>query len=321
MAPKRSRAGASSSGTNNNTARKLSSCNQGSTGISRGGEVGSTIATTSLSASLPDDTTNNDNIAIMDTITTTNTATISSTSNSTTTATTKITPSFPKVPLFSPEPHNATKEGSRTAFGSGCSCPDTSRRSSSSTTAATNVNSDTYVSPLMRNSVFRGHSKLTDFLQAQPPAKDVAAMEGITAAGHDQGNNNRALIEDEGCLHCHQKVKGMPKIKVLQEDEDGGWVDAEIDDDDDDDSEVNIQVRCDECQAYICNGCHWCHEFQANHEIRVCDRCDAFYCKACDEMDQCDDCGEVVCGSCSTLLSCKFCGGGLCEGCATACGR
>jgi hypothetical protein len=84
---------------------------------------------------------------------------------------------------------------------------------------------------------------------------------------------------------------------------------------------MNIQVRCDECQSYICNGCHWCHEFQANHEIRVCDRCDAFYCRNCDEMDQCDDCGEVVCGSCSTLLSCKFCGGGLCEECATACGR
>jgi hypothetical protein len=84
---------------------------------------------------------------------------------------------------------------------------------------------------------------------------------------------------------------------------------------------TEIQVRCDECCAYICNDCHWCHEFQANHEIRVCDRCDAFYCRSCDEMDQCDDCAEVVCGSCSTLLSCKFCGGGLCEECATACGR
>ena len=83
----------------------------------------------------------------------------------------------------------------------------------------------------------------------------------------------------------------------------------------------DIQVRCDECSSYICSHCHWCHEFQANHEIRVCDRCDAFYCRACDEMDQCDDCGEVVCAACSTLLSCKFCGGGLCEDCATACGR
>lgn len=84
---------------------------------------------------------------------------------------------------------------------------------------------------------------------------------------------------------------------------------------------TDIQVRCDECSSYICSACHWCHEFQANHEIRVCDRCDAFYCRGCDEMDQCDDCGEVVCAACSTLLSCKFCGGGLCEDCATACGR
>lgn len=96
--------------------------------------------------------------------------------------------------------------------------------------------------------------------------------------------------DDTGCLHCHT-------------------------------SSAEIQVRCDECSSYICDSCHWCHEFQANHEIRVCDRCDAFYCRQCDEMDQCDDCGEVVCSSCSTLLSCKFCGGGLCEECATACGR
>ena len=67
--------------------------------------------------------------------------------------------------------------------------------------------------------------------------------------------------------------------------------------------------------------CHWCHEYQANHSIRVCDRCDAFYCRQCDEMDQCEDCSEVVCGGCSTLMSCKFCGCGLCEDCATACGR
>jgi len=97
--------------------------------------------------------------------------------------------------------------------------------------------------------------------------------------------------DPETCLHCRTKAK------------DG------------------IQVRCDECSSFICNTCHWCHEFQANHEIRVCDRCDAFYCRQCDEMDQCDDCGEVVCAQCSTLLSCKFCGGGLCEDCATACGR
>lgn len=122
--------------------------------------------------------------------------------------------------------------------------------------------------------------------------------------------------EDEGCLHCHQKVKNMPRIGVIDDDErgendsNGGYC-----------GDSNIQVRCDDCRGYICNGCHWCLEFQANHEIRVCDRCDAFYCRGCDEMDQCDDCGEVVCGSCSTMLSCKFCGGGLCEDCATACGR
>lgn len=114
------------------------------------------------------------------------------------------------------------------------------------------------------------------------------------AHAHAQVNETILLPSSEnaedGCLHCH-KVS------------------------------TDIQVRCDECQAYICPGCHWCHEYQANHEIRVCDRCDAFYCRNCDEMDQCDDCGEVVCASCSTLLSCKFCGGGLCEECATACGR
>mmetsp|Transcript_1086 Transcript_1086/g.1992 ORF Transcript_1086/g.1992 Transcript_1086/m.1992 type:complete len:1016 (-) Transcript_1086:16-3063(-) len=82
-----------------------------------------------------------------------------------------------------------------------------------------------------------------------------------------------------------------------------------------------VQVSCDDCRSWICNACHWCHEFQANHEIRVCDRCDAFYCRQCDEMDQCEDCSEVVCGNCSTLMSCKFCGCGLCEDCATACGR
>lgn len=82
-----------------------------------------------------------------------------------------------------------------------------------------------------------------------------------------------------------------------------------------------IQVSCDGCHAFICSNCHWCHEYQANHEVRVCDRCDGFYCKACDEMDQCEDCGEVVCGGCGSLCSCKFCGCGLCEECATSCGR
>ncbi|KAL7441925.1 hypothetical protein ACHAXH_008308 [Discostella pseudostelligera] len=84
---------------------------------------------------------------------------------------------------------------------------------------------------------------------------------------------------------------------------------------------TRVQVSCDDCRSFICDGCHWCHEFQANHEIRVCDRCDAFYCRGCDEMDQCEDCSEVVCNTCSTLMSCKFCGCGLCEDCATACGR
>ncbi|GMI15669.1 hypothetical protein TrVE_jg1547 [Triparma verrucosa] len=82
-----------------------------------------------------------------------------------------------------------------------------------------------------------------------------------------------------------------------------------------------VQVSCDDCGSWICQTCHWCHEYQANHSVRVCDRCDAFYCRQCDEMDQCEDCSEVVCGSCSTLMSCKFCGCGLCEDCATACGR
>ena len=82
-----------------------------------------------------------------------------------------------------------------------------------------------------------------------------------------------------------------------------------------------IQVSCDGCHSFICSNCHWCHEYQANHEIRVCDRCDGFYCKDCDEMDQCEDCGEVVCGGCGSLCSCKFCGCGLCEECATSCGR
>lgn len=110
------------------------------------------------------------------------------------------------------------------------------------------------------------------------------------AAKKQDANNGRAASTD-GCLHCHNITS------------------------------TDIQVRCYECSRYVCGQCHWCHEFQANHEIRVCDRCDAFYCRGCDEMDQCDDCAEVVCMSCSTLLSCKFCGCGLCEECAIACGR
>jgi hypothetical protein len=111
--------------------------------------------------------------------------------------------------------------------------------------------------------------------------------------GHVTGN----------CLHCH-----LPPPPA------DGSIPASQ-------AALGIQVSCDECHSFICSSCHWCHEFQANHEIRVCDRCDAFYCKACDEMDQCEDCGEVVCTGCGSLCSCKFCGCGLCEECATACGR
>ena len=114
--------------------------------------------------------------------------------------------------------------------------------------------------------------------------KDSSVVAEFTVSG------NTLQESKSPCLHCHNKGGG-------------------------------VQVSCDECASHICNDCHWCHEFQANHEIRVCDRCDGFYCKACDEMDQCDDCGEVVCGGCSSLLSCKFCGGGLCPDCATACGK
>ncbi|KAL3924874.1 MAG: hypothetical protein SGILL_000783 [Bacillariaceae sp.] len=167
------------------------------------------------------------------------------------------------------------------------------------------------------------NAMMEEFLESQQVRQAAAAAAAAASRGDED--------EDEGCLHCHRKVKGMPRIERLDDDDEEDDGDdgnkkmsgkkrnsTDDEDEEEEDGEENIQVRCDECQAYICNGCHWCHEFQANHEIRVCDRCDAFYCKACDEMDQCDDCGEVVCGSCSTLLSCKFCGGGLCEECATA---
>jgi hypothetical protein len=127
----------------------------------------------------------------------------------------------------------------------------------------------------------------------------------------DDLEQERDHDEVEGCLHCHTVITTAGSTAAFA----GAAASASGA------AVCEIQVRCDECQSYICQGCHWCHEFQANHEIRVCDRCDAFYCRNCDEMDQCDDCGEVVCASCSTLLSCKFCGGGLCEECATACGR
>lgn len=122
-------------------------------------------------------------------------------------------------------------------------------------------------------------------------ASDAECADALTRNNDNNGNDDGDSSTD-GCLHCRQIAE-----------------------------EGDVQVRCYDCSRYICSDCHWCHEFQANHEIRVCDRCDAFYCRHCDEMDQCDDCGEVVCASCSTLLSCKFCGGGLCEECATACGR
>jgi hypothetical protein len=132
-------------------------------------------------------------------------------------------------------------------------------------------------------------------VQEDPPYEEVEEVDDEEDDVDDEEEDEEDV---EGCcLHC-RKPKSTSKH-----------------------DNTHVQVRCDECHAYICRECHWCHEFQANHEIRVCDRCDGFYCRNCDEMDQCDDCNEVVCGSCSTLLSCKFCGGGLCEECATACGR
>jgi hypothetical protein len=135
------------------------------------------------------------------------------------------------------------------------------------------------------------HNATMEALVRGSPVADTANGGGVLVPSVQ--SQLSAVRHSNGCLHCHTE----------------------------DTSENNVQVRCDECGAYICDECHWCHEYQANHEIRVCDRCDGFYCKGCDEMDQCEDCGEVVCASCSTLLSCKFCGGGLCEECATACGR
>ena len=38
-----------------------------------------------------------------------------------------------------------------------------------------------------------------------------------------------------------------------------------------------VLVSCINCHLFICTTWHWCHEYQANHEIRVSDRCDAFY--------------------------------------------
>lgn len=155
------------------------------------------------------------------------------------------------------------------------------------------VNAAALKAARQRNRSCRGESDDDDD-DDPPPIFDHAKK---NEEHHAQRRHIQEIVENDDsdgdnlrCLHCHT-------------------------------TSTEIQVRCDECSAIICDSCHWCHEFQANHEIRVCDRCDAFYCRGCDEMDQCDDCGEVVCASCSTLLSCKFCGGGLCEECATACGR
>jgi KH domain len=82
-----------------------------------------------------------------------------------------------------------------------------------------------------------------------------------------------------------------------------------------------VQLACDSCDAFVCVECHWCHEFQANHEIRVCDTCNSFLCKKCEVMEQCHDCGKVICKSCGALLICKFCGAALCEECAKACAK
>lgn len=153
--------------------------------------------------------------------------------------------------------------------------------------------------------------------------KNGVSNSTISSCG-DNNNNNNTIIEDI-FMEYGKHITDVDEEDIVSDEEGDN-------DDDDEENDIKcclhcrnesseVQVRCDECTSYICQECHWCHEFQANHEIRVCDRCDAFYCRRCDEMDQCDDCAEVVCASCSTLLSCKFCGCGLCEECATACGR
>lgn len=326
MAPKRSRAAASGSSGARKAFSNTGTCIPVPTNKTLGPTITTNAAgTTSLSASLLDDT----NMIAMD-------ATLATASNtSATTTTTTPSPNNNTIsasatqPLFGPEPASSA-DLAAAALAASASATASSVIADLKNAASTGGALPSYISPLLQNAVLQGHPKLTEFLAAQAAAQQAQALAAAVAAATGDGENNGAIqpLEDEGCLHCHNKVKGMPRIKVLKEGEDGEEEDDEDDDDEiealdseDADSEVNIQVRCDECQSYICNGCHWCHEFQANHEIRVCDRCDAFYCKACDEMDQCDDCGEVVCGSCSTLLSCKFCGGGLCEECATACGR
>lgn len=146
--------------------------------------------------------------------------------------------------------------------------------------------------------------------RSAPPALEEEYFESDNEDSYSYDNEDEDFDDDQVvglCLHCDipPPPTAAPRCTVATTGP----------------TARGIQVSCDNCHSFICTGCHWCHEYQANHEIRVCDRCDAFYCKACDEMDQCEDCGEVVCGGCGALSSCKFCGCGLCEDCATTCGR
>jgi hypothetical protein len=183
-------------------------------------------------------------------------------------------------------------------------------------TAKTGSNHHTKTSAEMKHTI-AGHGKANTICdRASAPARpkypdtDEDEDEDYDDEDDDDDYSDDDEYDDESddhvtgyCLHCH-----LPPPPT-----DGSGSSTP--------TALGIQVSCDECHAFICSSCHWCHEFQANHEIRVCDRCDAFFCKACDEMDQCEDCGEVVCTGCGSLCSCKFCGCGLCEECATACGR
>jgi len=161
---------------------------------------------------------------------------------------------------------------------------------------------------------------------------DDDASDEIVEIDNEDGGANLEEVDSDGvvgvCLHCSRPRTKSKQIKTKSPN------DVDVDELVEDALDLSdpmaldssrrpraVQVSCDDCHSFICTACHWCHEYQANHEIRVCDRCDAFYCRGCDEMDQCEDCSEVVCGGCSTLMSCKFCGCGLCEDCATACGR
>lgn len=161
---------------------------------------------------------------------------------------------------------------------------------------------------------------------------DAVSDDGVIDIERENDDFGDEEVDSDGvvgvCLHCSRPRTKSKQIKTKSPN------DVDVDELVEDALDLSdptaldsskrpraVQVSCDDCHSYICTACHWCHEYQANHEIRVCDRCDAFYCRGCDEMDQCEDCSEVVCGGCSTLMSCKFCGCGLCEDCATACGR